>query len=51
MYTLRHMRRGIKVGLVRVAEALAAGARDYYDGLTFTNSVPRADFLGERRRE
>jgi hypothetical protein len=50
MYTLRYMRRGIKVDLVRVTEALAAGARNYYDGLTFTNSVPRADFLGATKR-
>jgi hypothetical protein len=36
-----------KDGLVRVAEALAAGVRDYCDGLTFANSIPRADFSGE----
>jgi hypothetical protein len=42
MHTLKYMRRGrgIKVGLVRVAEALAAGARDYCDGFTFTNPFP-----------
>jgi hypothetical protein len=50
MHTLKYIRRGIKVGLMRLAEALAIGARDYYDGLTFTNSFPRVDFLKERRR-
>jgi hypothetical protein len=44
------MRRGVKVGLMRVAEALAAGARDYCDGLTFTNSFSRADFSGATKR-